>query len=199
MVKNKQTKIPTKTKILDAALTLFNEHGCGPISTNHIAKECGISAGNLYFHYANKSEIIRALYEKMLTDWDEMQAKIPMDGDVMSYIKGLLALAANHYYEYRFIHRELVTLCMDDEALDVRNKEVITRRKKENTMILSMLVARKYLRELSADEVEFLVDMTWLISIFWQPYIQMQQVKPDEAAIHRGAKMIETLLEPYRL
>lgn len=115
MVKTKQKKILTKEKILDAALTLFNEQGCGTISTNHIAKECGISVGNLYFHYANKSEIIRALYERMLADWDTTQAKIPMDDDVLVCVRLLLNLAAELYWKYRFIHRELAALCMDDE------------------------------------------------------------------------------------
>lgn len=199
MVKTKQQKISTKEKILEAALRLFNEHGCGAVSTNHIAKECGISPGNLYFHYSNKAEIIRALYERMVADWDTTQSKIPLNDDVLAFTRLLLNLAAELYWKYRFIHRELATLCMDDKILDAKNKEVIATRKKEDAMVLHMLVSKKYLRELSGKEIEFLVDMTWLISIFWQPYIQMQQTTMDEAAIKKGAQMIEALLEPYRL
>lgn len=198
MVKTKQQKISTKEKILEAALRLFNEHGCGAVSTNHIAKECGISPGNLYFHYTNKSEIIRSLYERMLVDWDLTQNTIAMDGDVLTYIRQLLNLAAELYWKYRFIHRELATLCMEDKILDTRNKEVLAKRRQENTIVIHVLIAKKYLRELSGEEIEFLVDMTWLISIFWQPYIQMQQTTMDEAAIKKGAQMIEALLEPYR-
>lgn len=199
MVKTKQKKTPTKDKILDAALALFNEQGCGAISTNHIAKECGISPGNLYFHYSNKAEIIRALYERMVADWDATQSRVPLDDNALICIRLLLNLAADLYWKYRFIHRELATLCMDDEILDARNKEVIASRKKEDAMMLHMLVSKKYLRELSTKEVDFLVDMTWLISIFWQPYIQMQQTALDAEAIRKGADMIEALLEPYRL
>ena len=41
----------TKDKIIAKAIDLFNIHGTKAISTNHIAKELGISPGNLYYHF----------------------------------------------------------------------------------------------------------------------------------------------------
>src|SRR6266567_9459354 len=54
----------TRDRILEAALRLFNERGTAAVSTNHIAAEAGISPGNLYYHFADKQEIIRALHER---------------------------------------------------------------------------------------------------------------------------------------
>ena len=51
----------TKDKIIATAIDLFNIHGTKAISTNHIAKEMGISPGNLYYHFRSKNDIIRSI------------------------------------------------------------------------------------------------------------------------------------------
>ena len=56
--------------ILKAALSLFNERGSAAVSTNHIATELGISAGNLYWHFRYKEAIIRALWEEHRASFD---------------------------------------------------------------------------------------------------------------------------------
>ena len=55
----------TREKILDTALALFNKEGTAAISTNHIAEAAGISPGNLYYHFRNKEEVIRELFERL--------------------------------------------------------------------------------------------------------------------------------------
>ena len=59
-----KVRMPNRERILDAALALFNDSGTARISTNHIAAAAGISPGNLYYHFQNKEEIIRALFER---------------------------------------------------------------------------------------------------------------------------------------
>jgi AcrR family transcriptional regulator len=47
------------------AIQLFNEQGTTVVSTNHIASAIGISPCNLYYHFRNKEDIIRAIFEQM--------------------------------------------------------------------------------------------------------------------------------------
>ena len=48
----------TQLRILQAALELFNEQGTAAVSANKIAERCGISKGNLQYHFKNKRDII---------------------------------------------------------------------------------------------------------------------------------------------
>lgn len=64
----------TKEKIIVTALNLFNQEGTDRVSTNHIADAAGISPGNLYYHFSNKEEIIRAICERLFATWDEVFA-----------------------------------------------------------------------------------------------------------------------------
>ncbi len=54
----------TKDRIIDMALRLFNDMGTSAISTNHIAVALEMSPGNLYYHFHNKEEIIRAILKR---------------------------------------------------------------------------------------------------------------------------------------
>jgi AcrR family transcriptional regulator len=67
----------TKSRILDTALALFNERGSAGVTTNHVAEALSISPGNLYYHYRNKAEIIRALFARIMAEWTTNYALPP--------------------------------------------------------------------------------------------------------------------------
>ena len=56
----------TKSRILDAALALFNEQGTANVTTNHISEALGMSPGNLYYHYRNKSALFFAVQRRAM-------------------------------------------------------------------------------------------------------------------------------------
>ncbi|GGF84889.1 TetR family transcriptional regulator [Azorhizobium oxalatiphilum] len=51
----------TRARLLDAAEHLFFEHGVSSVTLEKIASTAGLTRGAIYWHFANKAEILRAL------------------------------------------------------------------------------------------------------------------------------------------
>ena len=53
------------TRIVEGALELLNRADGGAVTTNHIAAHLGMSPGNLYYHFRNREEIVRAIFPRI--------------------------------------------------------------------------------------------------------------------------------------
>ena len=91
----------TKQRILDTALSMFNEHGERSVTTNHIAARLEISPGNLYYHFKNKQAIIFELflaYEQRVSE----NLQVPEDRqltttDKLNYLKDGISVGISSY------------------------------------------------------------------------------------------------------
>ncbi len=114
----------TRARIIETALGLFNEYGNGEISTNHIAQALGISPGNLYYHFRNKEEIIRAIAEQKDARWESLyhlpQDRTPTLADVERLVRENFALV----WDYRFFFRELSALTQRDPLLKAHYQQL---------------------------------------------------------------------------
>src|SRR3569833_4269263 len=96
----------TQFRILQAALELFNEHGSAAVSSNRNAERCGISKGNLQYHFTNKQEITYALiqqaFNEMDSGWYRDHLAPTLEHMATMYVRLLLLIL-----KYRFIYREM--------------------------------------------------------------------------------------------
>jgi AcrR family transcriptional regulator len=58
----------TRTRILDTAAALFREKGYDGTSMNDLAKQVGITAPGLYWHFSSKEDILVAYLEASMLD-----------------------------------------------------------------------------------------------------------------------------------
>ena len=56
------------TRIVEGALELFNHADGATVTTNHIAAHLGMSPGNLYYHFRNREEIVRAIFPRVVAE-----------------------------------------------------------------------------------------------------------------------------------
>jgi AcrR family transcriptional regulator len=188
----------TRARIIETALGLFNEHGTGAISTNHIAEALGISPGNLYYHFRNKEEIIRAILEGKDARWESLyhlpQDRAPTLADVGRLVRENFALV----WDYRFFFRELSTLTQCDPLLKARYQQMRRERLAAFEELFQHFVSAGVARPpASPSLVGNLAKLCWLISDYWLPFVELdgEPVLPD--VIEQGVALYLQVLDPY--
>ena len=188
----------TKDKILHAALVLFNAQGTAAVSTNHIAEAAGISPGNLYYHYKDKEDIIRALFERLFAAWDVAFGlptdRMPTLADVQALVRDNFRIVS----AYAFAHRELVALLRQDTVLHDRFIAIRSRGYEGFREIVAVLTMSGVLKPMPASEdADRLAELLWLISEFWVSSLEVGGGSVDEAGMQRGVDLMLFALQPY--
>ncbi len=103
-------KRDTRTRILVASLSLFNEQGEPSTTTNEIANEADISPGNLHYHFKKKSYLVEALLSEFQADVRRV-LEPPGGNDVtLDDFWAFLHLLLEVLAAYRFLFRDMETL-----------------------------------------------------------------------------------------
>ena len=188
----------TKERIVGAVTRLFNEKGTAAVSTNHIAEEAGISPGNLYYHFRNKEEIIRAIFGRMISAWETM-AELPRDrAPTLTDLRAVLEETYSVIWKYRFFYREFVALLRRDPELGRRYREVREGGLANTVVLLESFVASGVLREPEdPDAVPELAKLIWLIVEFWLPFVEMGEEAVGPERSREGVGLMMRVLEPY--
>src|ERR671927_721987 len=186
-----------RERILETALRLFNERGAAAVSTNHIAAAAEISPGNLYYHFRNKEEIVRALFERLFATHDRIFAlpedRAPTLADVRRLVRGNFDVL----WEYRFAYRELAALLQRDAVLRERWLEVRRRGYVGFRELIAGLAAAGVLAALwDPDVVERIADLCWLITEFWLPSLEVSGRPVDAPQLDRGVALMLQVLNP---
>src|SRR5215210_7386397 len=187
----------TKERVLGAALRLFNEKGTAAVSTNHIAEAAGISPGNLYYHYRNKEEIIRKIFERVDAFWGEAYSlpadRAPTLGDMRAMVEETFA----GLWEYRFFYRELAALTRRDDGIRARYLKVRARGLSGTEALLRGFVEAGVLRE-PEDEATIpeLAKTLMLIAEHWLPFAEAGGEEPGPDRMREGAALMMRVLRP---
>ncbi len=173
-----------KKEILETARKLFNESNTQAVTTNHIAKEMGISPGNLHYHYKNREEIVRLLYTKMR---EEMTLSIDELPKTLKELKEHQKILIGIQWKYRFFFREILFLFSRDSILEKQYivDNIAHRGRIKHTM--QGFVASGELDIQDENLLEYLIDS---ILMSWQFYTSFMQTlgkslskKSAEAAV----------------
>ena len=62
-----------RDRIVEEALQLLNEVGIDKLSTRKLAERLGVQQPALYWHFKNRDDLVRALYERSRLPLDELQ------------------------------------------------------------------------------------------------------------------------------
>lgn len=191
----------TKQRILDTALTMFNEQGERSVTTNHIAARLEISPGNLYYHFKNKRAIIFELflaYEQRVSE----NLYVPEDrklttADKLNYLQTIFT----GLWEYRFIHRDMEHLLNSDEALLARYRDFFKECQQQVRKIYQGL-AEAGMINVTEDDVDALALNTWIVVTSWFSFLRCNLLADNQNDISQemlwgGIYQVFTLERPY--
>jgi AcrR family transcriptional regulator len=188
----------TRERILEAARQLFNERGTATVSTNAIAAAAGISPGNLYYHFAGKQEIIRALQEQIVALHENRWDAGPDAAGTVATLSENLVSVIGVAWEYRFFERELIALLNADPELRAVYSAAYEQRLAEWLSFGEQLVAQGAMREPRPPRT--LADIgiaAWLIATNWLAFLDLTGDPQDPSQVARVADLMLVVLDPH--
>ena len=187
----------TKDKIIATAIKLFNLHGTKAISTNHIAKEMGISPGNLYYHFTSKHDIIRSIADNFS---NELGSVLKIQLDTISDFSSNLTSLFNSFFKiqqsYQFLFLEGVHLTKQDSRLLDNYTNLRSLIKKGYHELLSNLVKIKIMKRQSLKIIDDLLDAQWIIMWYWINHTILDRNIYDDFQIKKGIKLSFSIIKP---
>ena len=185
----------TKERILEAALELFNENGVSDVTTHHVAAKCGISSGNLYYHYRNKEEIIHALFNQALAFISEQEKNIGEIGKATtSTIEQSLSLLGTLNWRYRFLKRDLPLILMKDPQLQDKFHAIHQLQLGNLNRDITRAVTDRLYKELSQVETIRLSKVFWLVALFWPTFLEVSGDGFTKENLDEGIDLIRLLI-----
>jgi AcrR family transcriptional regulator len=106
------TRPDTRTRILDAALDVFSEHGFDGSSLQQIADRLGLTKAALYYHFRSKDELLEALVSPAITGLNEVLAAYSEEPDTPARRREFM----EHYLDYFLKQRRLIAYISRDLA-----------------------------------------------------------------------------------
>jgi AcrR family transcriptional regulator len=190
---------PTRQRILDAALVLFNERGPDHVTTAEIARAVEINEGNLYYHFRTKEALFLALFARFEADALAIVGKIDgADEAAAATYAGFLRLWFSLVWDYRFLFRDLVGLISSAPALvePVRTISAAMR------LAVGDIVARMEkagLAVIPEEERSAVLTNLWIVSTYWAAYLNLQEGVTEfgPQQLDWGLKQVSSLFRPY--
>lgn len=191
--------IGTKDKILETALTLFNQNGIDSVTIRHIAQEMGISHGNLQYHFGNTNIIIQELYYRMAATFDELiaSASIQVNEELQQF---KLSVSAGYrlIHAYRFIFLHFVEIGRRVPDISKHYSQNLKKRELQMMYWFKVLQEKGMMRkDIPAYIQQQLVQQIFIISDFWLSSNEISLRLGGKKAIQYHERLFFSLLYPY--
>lgn len=187
----------TKQRIVQGALELFNEQGERNITTNHIAAHLSISPGNLYYHYSNKQEIIRAIFDDYTQELLDRFRPVDAQTESLVLLKHYIDSTFSLMWKYRFFYANLADIVGRDPELHAAYLKVQKKLRINLVAIVESFLQRGLIR-IEAGETERLVTNLHFIATGWLGYQSAMNADKQvtESMIMQGMLQILAMVKP---
>jgi AcrR family transcriptional regulator len=188
----------TRERILQTALTMFNQFGEPTVAVTSIAFEMGISPGNLYYHYHSKEQIVADLFAEFRREIETTLAapekRLPNAEDCWLY----LHLVFEAIWKYRFVYRDINDLVARYHVIEVQLCRILAHKTRVAEQILGGLVKGGQMRA-TPEEIATLAQNMVLVATYWMSFefARDPRAPQDDRMLARGAFHVISLAAPY--
>ena len=197
----RKTTHPTAERILDVALDLLNRFGLPNVSTALIAAEMKISAGNLYYHYPSKDELINRLFDRYRRELTPLQ-QASVDVHDLEGAWFFLHSGFELIWHYRFLYRDPSHLLSNNRYLEQQFQIVQRGQTEALACILRNLCLNRVLR-MDAHQQGLTATCLSVVLTYWLDHEYVldprHAFEPEQAqqSVLRGAEHMLGLLAPF--
>jgi len=194
------TRSATAERIVEGALELLNGTGGSAVTTNHIAAHLGISPGNLYYHFGNREEIVRAIFVRI--EAEGLAATAPPARPALDarefgdrHLVGLRTL-----WRFRFFFRDLNQLLARDPTLAQSFRAYEKRLHAQYRALFEHLIAGGSMRPPEdAADLDRLVVMSIVVWTSWVAHLSAVRSRPEitRADVVEGALLSFLVVAPF--
>jgi AcrR family transcriptional regulator len=122
-----EQKLLTRRLLIEAARTVFAARGYGAATVDDIVKAAGASRATFYLHFANKAEVMAALYQSLMPATAEYWRKLDQSLSSRRELRDWLNAALSWWEEHRRILPALHEASVIDSALAAQQYEGLRR------------------------------------------------------------------------
>lgn len=189
----------TKEKILAAALKLYNNKGINTITTRHIAANIAISPGNLHYHFKQTDDIIKTLYDRLATEFDDlMQALEALPLVDLAVLRSFSRSSIEVAYKYRFIFLHFVEVATRIPSIRTHYKSLRARRETEFKAMFKKLIQNGTFRnDLPGEVWDELVTQIFIVGDFWQSNNELSGRFTGDKLMIQYEQTISAMFFPY--
>lgn len=173
----------TREKIIETALNLFNEKGYANVGVREIARNLGISPGNLSYHFSRKEDILFVLAKKHSLNNDRsFEDFFETEATLENFLLLMLRIMKSQYL-HRGALLELSLLSRDIQTEDrLQYAQTSKRRQDDLKHILELLVTNEHL-EADGKDIRFLISFLRLFARFAMQEAFLLNKRPKENEI----------------
>lgn len=186
---------PTRRRILDAALELFNRNGYAGTSQAEIAAASGIRQGNLTYHFPTKPDLVAALRDEgraVLSRREALGGSDDVCADYVHHVTSSMELA----WRYRFLLRDRAQFGDVEVPRGAPPELVADLARLEG--LLQRFGADGLLRRNLDVDLAVLARSLWVVSRYWFDHLdEFEQLGEIEWSHHaRGIEHHRAVLDP---
>jgi AcrR family transcriptional regulator len=170
-IREPQRAARTREAVLDAAVRLFRDEGVGAVSAGRIAREAGVSAGNLQYWFRAKQDIVRELFARWTEESAPGQWAPDSPADILSMLWGRPAAQQKVTAKYAFFPRELSAILHADPELAERYRRLYDARSSQYAALAQQAVAAGLLHSPEPPTtIRDVVALLWVLAETAEPF-----------------------------